>query len=77
MGKIKEKSITIADPFLNEYVQYFDKEWIIGTEISYWNFYNDFLNRTNNYSEHLTIKLMIYLKIRKQNYMKVFIIIKN
>ena len=75
--KLKKKNITIADPFLNEYVQYFDKEWIIGTEISYWNFYNDFLNRTNNYSEHLTIKLMIYLKIRKQNYMKVFIIIKN
>lgn len=40
--KLKKKSITIADPFLNEYVQYFDKEWIIGTEISYWNFYNDF-----------------------------------
>ena len=33
--KLKKKNITIADPFLNEYVQYFDKEWIIGTEISY------------------------------------------
>ena len=63
--ELKKKSITIAEPILNEYVQYFDKEWIIATEISYWNFYKDFLNRTNNYSESFNHKINDLFKNKK------------
>lgn len=47
--KLKAKSKEINDNFLNEYVQYFENEWILGCEINVWNFYNDFINRTNNF----------------------------
>lgn len=61
--ELKKKRITIFNPFLNEYVQYFNKESTIGTEILYWNFY-DFLNRTNNYSESFNHKInFLFIKI--------------
>ena len=54
---LKAKSKKINDNFLNEYVQYFEKEWILGCEINDWNFYNDFINRTNNFSESFNHKI--------------------
>lgn len=60
--ELNKKRITIVDPFLNEYVQYFNKESIIGTEILYWNFYNDFWNRINNYSESFNHKINYLFK---------------
>ena len=55
--ELKAKSKEINDNFLNEYIQYFEKEWIIGCEINDWNFYNDFINRTNNFSESFNHKI--------------------
>lgn len=55
--ELKNISKDINDNFLNEYVEYFQKEWINSCDIIYWNYYNDFINRTNNFSESFSHKI--------------------
>lgn len=46
-----QKATEINNPNLIDFMDYFSKEWIYGTEISYWNYYNEFDIKTNNASE--------------------------
>ena len=39
--KIKEKGFNINDPFLNQFRDYLEKEWI-NQDIMLWNYYNNF-----------------------------------
>ena len=48
--KIKEKCFNINDSFLNQFIEYFEKEWI-NQDIKLWNYYNNFDIKTNNSSE--------------------------
>ena len=52
-----EKAETLKNPNLDSFITYFSKEWINGTEIEYWNYYNDFEIKTNNPSESYNNKI--------------------
>ena len=43
--KLKEKGFNINDPFLNQFIDYFEKEWI-NQDIKLWNYYNNFVIKT-------------------------------
>ena len=52
-----EKATEINNPNLIDFMDYFSKEWIYGTETKYWNYYNDFDIKTNNASESYNHKI--------------------
>ena len=52
-----EKAKDINDINLINFMDYFAKEWIYGTEISYWNYYKEFQIKTNNASESYNNKI--------------------
>ena len=52
-----EKAKDINNPNLNNFMDYFKKEWVYGTETSYWNYYREFDLKTNNASEGYNHKI--------------------
>ena len=52
---VKAKSLN--NPNLDNFLDYFSKEWIYGTDNVYWNYYNDFQIKTNNASESYNNKI--------------------
>jgi len=52
-----EKAKEINNINLINFMDYFAKQWIYGTEISYWNYYKEFEIKTNNASESYNNKI--------------------
>ena len=63
--ELKYRSKIINDNFLNNFVEYFNKERIKGCDITYWNFYKDFNKTTNNFSESFNHKINILFNNKK------------
>ena len=60
-----EKAHQLNDINLNNFMKYFENEWIKGTEFSYWNYYNEFEIKTNNPSEGYNYKLNSIFKNKR------------
>lgn len=74
--ELQLKGKDINGQYLNEFINYYDTEWIKNTPINYWNYYNGFENRTNNYSESFNHRInTLFDHKKKRNFMFQSIII--